>query len=207
VNLKDGNIGGWLDEQHDAIAKLSAKAIGFKVVPGWYETFSQSLAGNRDAERLNRDILPKCRAQLLAGFIVLTVSTNVEDRLVLMKKTRGQQLKSRLRAAARKVPGEPRAKEVLGNAEHAFDTRREGLAEHCLNTLIVRAYLHSKSGLEPTARELAALLSAGLAASAKAPFHKSIDHDLLRRNLKNFEKRRPTLARSARERSVDIIES
>jgi hypothetical protein len=205
---RDGNIGAWLDEQHEAIAKLSAKDVGFQLVPGWYESFSQSLASNRDAERLNRDILPKCRAELLAGYIVLMVSTNVDDALIRMTDKRGRQLKTRLLAPARKLASAERAdgERILKNANRAFDTRRQGLAEDCLAALTIRAYLHVKSGIEPTARELAALLEAGLAASNKAAFKEPIDHDLLRRNLKNFEKRWPQLAKDAKERAVAIIE-
>jgi hypothetical protein len=206
MNHRDGNIGAWMDEELAAIAKLSAKDIGFELVSGWYETFSQNLAGNRDAQRLNRDMLPKCQAQMLAGFVVLAVSTSIEDDLVLMKKKGGQRLKARLRGAARKLPGEPRAKEILDNADRAFDTRREGLAEYCFSTLVVRAYVRAKSGIEPTARELAALLKAGLAASGRAAFQSSVDYDLLRRNLKNFEKRWPQLSELAKERAVGLIE-
>jgi hypothetical protein len=206
MSHRDGNIGAWLDEELAAIAQLSAKDLGFELVPGWDELFSQSLAGNRDAERLKRDMLPKCNVPRLAGFIVLSVSTNIEDELVSMKEKQGQRLKARLRGAARKLPGESRAREILDNADHAFDTRREGLAEYCFSTLVVRAYLRAKSGIEPTARELAALLKAGLAASGRATFQSSVDYDLLRRNLKNFEKRWPQLSELAKERAVGLIE-
>ena|ERR1700733_3008918 len=207
MSHRDGNIGAWMDEEQAAIAQLSAKdELGFELVPGWEELFSQSLAGNRDAQRLNRDMLPKCNVPRLAAFIVLTVSTNIEDELVSMKRKQGQRLKARLRGAARKLPGEPRAKEILDNADHAFDTRREGLAEHCFAVVVIRAYLYRKSGIEPNARELAALLQAGLAASSRAPFQTSIDHDLLRRNLKNFEKRRPQISQMAKEQAVELIE-
>jgi len=205
---RDGNIGAWMDEEQAAIGKLSAKDIGFELVPGWEELFSQSLAGNRDAERLKRDMLPKCNVPRLAGFIVLTVSTNIEDELVSMKGKRGQRLKATLRGPARKLSAaeKPDAERILKDAGKAFDTRREGLAEHCFAVLIIRAYLHQKSGIEPNARELAALLKAGLAASGRAPFQTSIDHDLLRRNLKNFEKGWPELSQLAKEQAVELIE-
>ncbi len=206
---KDGNIGAWMDEELAAIGKLSAKDIGFEMAPGWYQVFMRSLADNRDAERLNRDVLPKCAMPLLAGFTLLTVSTNVEDELVSMKKKQGRRLKSRLRGPARKLAAteKPDAERILKNADKAFDTRREGLADHCFAVLIIRAYLQAKSGIEPTARELACLLKAGLAASGRAAFQTAVDdYDLLRRNLKNFEKRQPQLAKDAKERAVAIIE-
>jgi hypothetical protein len=188
---KDGNIGAWLDEQQASIAKLSAKDIGFQLVPGWLDTFLSNLQQNRDAQRLNRDILTKCPVPLLAQFIVLIVGTNIEDALIRMTDERGRQLKTGLRAAARNLaPREKQpAKLFLEKAEQSFDTRRRGLAEYCFGFSIVRGYLRSKSGLEPTARELSALVTAGLVASGKAPFYRAIDHDLLRRNLKNYERR------------------
>lgn len=203
---KDGNIGVWVDEQRAAIAKLSAKDLGFELVPGWFELFSQSLAGNRDAARLNRDVLPKCDVPRLASFIVLSVSTNVDDTLIEMMGKAGRELKSGLRAAARKLVPAERAdgERILKNA--AFDTRRQGLAEYCFGALIMRAYLHRKSGIEPSARELAALLKAGLAASNRVAFQGTIDHDLLHRNLKNFERRRPQLSELVKQRSAEIVE-
>jgi hypothetical protein len=201
---RDGNIGAWADEELAAIGKLSAKDIGFVMAPGWHEVFLRSLAENRDAERLNRDVLPKCAMQLLAGFTTLTVSTRMEDELVSMKKKSGQRAKAILRGGGRKLPGEPRVKEMLDSADQAFDTRREGLAEHCFTVLIIRAYLHKKSGIEPTARELACLLKAGLVASGRV--QTSVDYDLLRRNLKNFEKRQARLSKLAKEQCVELIE-
>jgi len=188
---KDGNIGAWLDEQQATIAKLSAKDIGFQLAPGWLDAFESSLQQNRDAQRLNRDILTKCPVPVLAQFIVLIVGTNIEDALLQMTEERGRKLKTGVRAAARNLApgGRQRAKAFLQKAERSFDTRRRGLAEYCFGFSIVRQYLRSKSGLEPTARELSALVTAGLAASGKAPFYRATDHDLLRRNLKNYEKR------------------
>jgi hypothetical protein len=86
---KDGNIGAWLDEQQASIEKLSAKDIGFQLVPGWLDAFLSNLQQNRDAQRLNRDILPKCPVPLLAQFIVLIVGTNIDDALIQMTNERG----------------------------------------------------------------------------------------------------------------------
>ncbi len=202
----EGNIGAWLDEQQAAIAQLSAKDIGFQMAPGWYEAFLRNLEENRDAGRLNRDILSKCRIPLLAGFIVLIVSTSVEDALIQTTKRRGRELKTGLRAAARNLApaAKPAVRRILKRADRAFDARRKGLAEYCQGTLVVRQYLHAKSGLAPTARELAALLKAGLAASGRALFHGTIDHDRLRRNLQYYERKHAPLSG---DRSIEIIET
>ena len=207
MELKDGNIGAWVDAQEAAIAKLSAKDLGFELVRGWFELFSQSLAGNRDAERLNRDVLPKCNVPRLARFIVLAVSTNVDDALIGITAKRGREFKA-VRAAARKLGPAERAdgERIVKNAGEAFDTRRQGSAEYCFGALVMRAYLCRKSGIEPSARELAALLKAGLAASNRAAFQGTIDHDLLHRNLKNFEARHPQLSELVKQQSVAIIE-
>jgi hypothetical protein len=98
--------------------------------------------------------------------------------------------------------------EMLTRAGRAFDTRRRGLADYCFGVLIIREYLHFRRGLEPTPRELVALLKAGLAAAGRPEHLQAIDYDLLRRNLSNFEKRHPLLCGLATgESSAQIIES
>jgi hypothetical protein len=181
----DGNLGPWLDGLDASVQDLS---VGAKFPPAWFEIFQRHLQENSDAHRLIHVMLPKCRVQLLAGFVMLVVS-GVDRELIPLSRERRQGFQKIMRAAARKDKsvGE-RANELVSKAESAFDTRREGLAEYCGGTLILRRYLHYKSGVKPTARELAALLSAGLAASGRL---QPVDYDLLRKNLKNYETKHP----------------
>jgi hypothetical protein len=199
----DGNLSPWLEELDASVRQLSAKDVGLKVVPRWHIRFERSLRENPNAERLVRDVLPKCEAARLARFVTLIVGTTVEDALIRLTRKRSEGLKKIIRSAARKDRSvRTRAKEIVSKADRAFDTRREGLTEYCFPTLIMRRYLQFRSGVEPTARELAALLKAGLAVSGRL---QAIDHDLLRRNLKNYEKKHPHELATG-ERCAQIIE-
>jgi len=80
------------------------------------------------------------------------------------------------------------------------------LAEYCEVAFVLREYLHTRCGLKPTPRELAAVLEAGLVASGKPKFYQKVDYDLLARNLKNFEKRNETRCASIRRTCLDVIE-
>jgi len=197
----DGNLSPWLEEQQATIKSLSA---GFTPGPGVCADFDQSLRQNPDAARLVQDVIPKCSAARLAGFVTLIVGSTVEQRLVELKSSRGKSLRKMIYPVARKIRS-PRAQEFVEQAGKAFDVRREGLADHCFGLLLVRRYLKFRTGIEPTARELAALLKAGLAASGRPAALQNVDHDLLRRNLKNYEaKHAHPLATG--ERCAQIIE-
>lgn len=207
-------LDSWLAEQNTAVAQLSASGLGFsasKLRPDWFASFLQSLLENGDATRLVRELLPKCRIPALAVFVVLGVSTPIESRLNADVDERGEKLKSRLRVSARKRKRSGQGNladyyKLLVNAGQAFDTRRKGLAEYCEVALVIREYLLARSGLKPTARELAAVLEAGLTSSGKPKFWQKLDYDLLGRNLRNFAKRHEAHCAFVRKMSIDIIE-
>jgi len=188
MNAKDdGNISPWLEAQKAQIAGLR---VGFSLAPGWYGAFERSLMEDPDAHRLVSQSLPRCKAPLLAAFVTMLAGTDVENRLVDLKHKRGEALKRIIRSAALRNPHirkDAQAKEFMARASQAFDTRREGLADYCFACLIIQRYLEFRSGVKPTARELAALLKAGLSAAGRPA--RAIDYDLLRRNLRNYEKR------------------
>ncbi len=197
----DGNLSPWLEQVDASMRELSVKA---NLPSRWDVAFRRHLSENPDAGRLVRDILPKCNAGLAGGFVMLVVS-GVDCALIPWIREQGQELRKTIRAAARNdkiVRTSPEAQEFNRRAGRAFDTRRQGLAEYCFGALILRRYLHFRSGVEPTARELAALLSAGLAAGGRL---QAVDHDLLRRNLRNYEKKHPHPLATG-ERCAQIIE-
>ena len=210
VEKTDGNIGFWLGDEQAVIAQLSAKDIGLSLTSGWYERFERSLHENPDARRLVDDLLPKCNTRSLAEFTALVASTGIQDALIGLTRKRGVGLKKIVRPAARKARRDEdvrkSAEGLLARADRAFDTRREGLAEYCFGGLILRRYVQFRSGHAPTARELAALLKSGLAASGRPAYQRVIDHDLLRRNLRNYEKKHP-LTLATGERCAEIIEA
>ena len=185
----------WLDNEFAFIETMRAQDVGFqpsRLNSRWLETFGLTLMTNPDAKRLVSDFLPRLAKRsvlLLAGFVVMLASgRELENALLGLTKQRGQRFKKLMRARGRTLPERRKdAAEFLRRAERAFDVRRKGLAEYCPQLVIIRGYLRCRCGLEPTARELAALLKAGLAALGRERF---IDYDLLRRNIKNFEKRR-----------------
>jgi hypothetical protein len=204
----DGDLSPWLEELDASVGQLSAKNSGLKLPPRWHIRYERSLRENRDASRLVRDVLPKCAAARLARFVMLTVGTTVERDLVELKRRRGEQLKKIIASAAKKdrsIQKSQEAQEFNRKAGRAFDTRREGLAEYCFPTLIMRRYLQFRSGVLPTARELATLLNAGLAALGRPVHLRGVDYDLLRRNLKNYEKKHPHEFATG-ERCAQIIE-
>jgi hypothetical protein len=190
----DGNLDLWLRGLEDTVSRLSAKGSGFNLPRNWHIRYERSLRQNPDASRLIRDVLPKCAAARLARFVTLSVGSTLERDLVELKRQCGIQLKKIVALAARKdrsIRESSSAQEFNRRAGLAFDTRREGLAEYCFTALIMRRYLQFRSGTRPSARELAALLKAGLAASGRPIHLQSVDYDLLRRNLKNYEKKNP----------------
>src|SRR5262249_53763870 len=132
--------------------------------------------------------------------------STIEDELVEMKRKRAKKLKASARPAARKVSkdgdGRKRAEDFLRSGDREFDAGRVGLAPRTFGMLIGRRYIEFRTGAKPTARELAALLRAGLVASGRP---QEIDHDLLRRNLQNYERRHPHPLASG-ERCAQIIE-
>ncbi len=206
-------LDSWLAEQNTRINQLSASSLGFsasKLRSDWLAAFLQSLLDNRDAARLVRELLPRCRVLALAVFVILGVSTQLETRLLADVNERGEKLKSRLRRSARKArksgQGVSTHHQILLNADRAFDTRRQGLAEYCEVAFVLREYLHARCGLKPTPRELAAVLEAGLVASGNPKFYQKVDYDLLARNLKNFEKRSEIRCASIRKTCLDVIE-
>jgi hypothetical protein len=191
---RDGNISPWIEDQDAAIGQLSARAVGFKLSPNWYDVFLRSLQENPDAGSLLKDFLPKCPIVPLAVFVTLIASAKTEETFNQLTRKRGQKLKAILRAGIRKGHD---TQERLSRAERAFDVRRKGLAEYCYGALVLREYLRFRCGVKPGAKHLAVLLKAGLAASGKQRFQQAIDYDLLRRNLRNFEKRFPALCQLA----------
>jgi len=202
----DGDLGPWLETLDTSVAAISAREVGFRPAPGCYERFERSLHENPDAARLVNNVLPKCDLPRLAGFVALVANSGVEDRLIELTDKRGEGLKKIARSAARKNKKVQRsARNLVTRADRAFDTRRQGLVSYCFPILILRRYLSFRSGIEPTARELAALLKAGLAASGRPAHQQSIDYDLLRRNLKNYEKKHPHVLATG-ERCAQIIE-
>jgi hypothetical protein len=204
----------WLAEQNARINELSAGSLGFsasKLRPDWFAAFLQSLLDNDDAVRLVRELLPKCRVPALAVFVVLGVSTPIEARLNADVDERGEKLKSRLRRSARKERKSGQKDlatyyKLLVNAGRAFDTRRRGLAEYSEIALVLREYLHARSGLKPTSRELAAVLEAGLVASGRPKFYQKVDYDLLARNVRNFERRHEAHCAFVTKACLDLIE-
>jgi hypothetical protein len=208
----------WLEAEEARIRELSAKSIGFQVsqLPkDWRVMFFRSLCENADAKRLNLRVLPKCNEEMLAGFVLLAVRPEVEVELLRVTKERGTRFKAWVRGEARKAVrcgagSESKVllgRELLARADRAFDVRRRGLAEYTFAAFVIKEYLHFRSGLKPTARELAALFKAGLAAAGRPAFLQEIHYDLLRRNLKNFEKRRPLLCHlGSGECAAKIIE-
>jgi hypothetical protein len=197
----DANLSPWLEELDSSVCGLSAK---LSLAPGWYGAFQRHLQENPDARRLVHAVLPKCRARHLAEFVMLVVS-GIERALIPLTREWGRGLRKIVDSAARKdrsIRNSIEAQKLVRAAGIAFDTRRESLAEYCYGALILRRYLHFRSGVEPTARELAALLSAGLAAGGRL---QPVDHDLLRRNLKNYETKHPHPLATG-ERCAQIIE-
>jgi hypothetical protein len=205
----------WYEEERASIDHFSTN---FPLPEGWLAAFQKSLDENRDAERLRRQFLPKCNVPALTQFVMLVLNADLEQALNGITQKRGERLKTKLRSEAR---GEQRRssksgalrgyQELLHRAERAFETSRQGLADYCFGVLVVREYLHFRSGLKPTPRELVALLKAGLAASGsrwRLYPGQTEDYDLLRRNLKNFEKRHPLRCKlAAGEHSARIIEA
>jgi hypothetical protein len=214
MNQADATLDRWLAEQNACIDQLSAASLGFsasRLRPDWLAVFLQSLLDNRDATRLLQKFLPKCQVPALAVFVVLGVSTQLERRVIDDAGERGDKLKSRLRTSARKERRSGQDNllthyKLLVNAGRAFDTRRQGLAEHCEVALVLREYLCARCALKPTPRELAAVLEAGLVACGMPKFYQRVDYDLLARNLRNFEKRKEVHAALVRRMCIDIIE-
>ncbi|SRR6266446_1428197 len=190
----DGNLGPWLGELDASIRGLSAKDVGLRLVAGWYEVFKRNLKENPDAKRLLEELLPKCSAEFLSGFVMLVVAGGLEGALLQLTSNRGDEFRNIVDPAARKdrnVRESAEVQDLVRRAGRAFDVRRQGLADYCCGALIIRRYLQFRSGVDPTARELAALLKAGLAASGRPHYLQAIDYDLLRRNLRNYEKKHP----------------
>ena len=203
MRINDGNLSPWLEAQQSSIAGLTT---GITIDRAAFKAFERSLRKNPAAARLVRDVLPRCPLSLLAGFVIVVVSAGVEDKLNDFSRKQGESLKKIIRAAARKDKSvRKRASKIVSSAEHAFDTRRKGLAEYCFGAVILKRYLKFRSGAEPTARELAALLKAGLAASGLPMSLQGIDYDLLRRNLKNYEEKNPHPLATG-ERCANMIE-
>jgi hypothetical protein len=174
--------------------------------------FFSNLFENFDTKRLLSKILPKCDNYMLAGFVTLAVRPEVEIELLRLTKHRGMRFKAWVRSEGRravKADDERRAltgRELLRRADRAFDIRRKSLAEYAAVAYIIREYLQFRSGLKPTARELAALFKAGLAATGR-PVFQQVDYDLLRRNLRNFELRRSRVCQPlSGEDAAKIIE-
>jgi len=215
MNEADGIVRSWLAEQSATVDQLSAASLGFsasKLRPDWLAAFREALFDNRNAARLVREGLPKCQVRALAGFVVLAVSTQLERRLIGDSKRRGDKLKSMIRTSARneKTSGRDVSshERILANTDKAFDTRRKGLADYCEVAFVVREYFRQRCGLTATPRELAAVLEAGLVASGKPKFYQKVDHDLLARNLRNFEARKKNQAHCyvIHKQAVSIIE-
>jgi len=201
--MDDGNLSPWLEAQEASIAGLTTGITVDRAAP---KAFERSLHKNPVAVRLVREVLPRCPLPRLAGFVIVVVSAGVEDKLNAFSRKQVEGLRRIMRAAARKDKSVgKRANEIMSSAEHAFDTRRKGLADYCLGTVILKRYLKFRSGIEPTARELAALLKAGLAASGRPVSLQAIDYDLLRRNLRNYEKKNPHPIATG-ERCAKVIE-
>src|SRR6266478_670784 len=100
MDQADAILHSWQAEQNVRVGQLSAGTLGFsasKLRPDWLAAFLQSLLDNRDATRLVRELLPKCRVPALAVFVVLGVNTQIETRLIADVNERGEKLKSRLR--------------------------------------------------------------------------------------------------------------
>ncbi len=185
----DGNLGDWLDASQAAIR---ASVAGITPEDADVARFEHSLKENEDAERLLRDVLPKCDREALAVFTMVVVDQHTESRLQQMTRRRGAAFAAAIRGGARGNPDvQTDATELLAKADRAFNTKRRGLADYCFGALIIRRYFAYRSGIEVTARELAAILRAALAASGRPPFQQIIDYDLLRRNLKAFEAKHP----------------
>ena len=199
----DGDISSWLEAQEASIRSLKA---GILVDAGSYKAFERSLKNNPDAARLVKEVLPRCPIPKLASFILVIVESGVENRLIELTRKRGEELKGVFRRAARKDKSvREDAQRLLARAEQAFDTRRRGLADYCSGAVILKRYLGFRAGKEPSARELAALLKAGLAASGRPVHLQTVDYDLLRRNLRNYEKRNPHPLATG-ERCAQIVE-
>src|SRR5262249_57900378 len=87
----------WTEDEETRIMQLSAKSVGFQVsqLPDdWRIIFFKSLCENLDAKRLLLRILPKCNLEMLAGFVLLTLRSEVEVELLRVTKERGTRFKA-----------------------------------------------------------------------------------------------------------------
>jgi hypothetical protein len=162
-------------------------------------------------------LLPSCDVHLLAYMAWRCVFDGGEMDAAI--KNRGRKVTSHLRRHARgvrdSIHAEPASTavarqgkleldhvtEILRNASEKkiYNTKRFGVSINSYEIFIMREYMRARSGLVPKPVELAAILEA--AELAAAPGRRVyFDPDVIRRNVRTFEKRNTDLCRQVRLR-------
>jgi hypothetical protein len=190
----------------------------------WLEVFQKNLSKNPEARRLRTKILPLCDVPKLARFTIFYVR-DASDPLCRGRKKRRSAFVKALNKRARVLERElsravvidpaqhregelERIKQQLANCAEAFNTKAMGVAADTSTLFVLNKYIETRSGLASRPQDLAALVKAGSAVLGR-PLERQlvVDGDLLIRNLRNFERRRPDFCLNATgAKCVQVVE-